>query len=348
MRSALYYPHTELGSIDLLKTSMLLWDKIAYIVPDPSFRPDYEDKLVAEAMELIGEKHYPSDDEKQQAHELIEEFVTSNIPAPFFFRDTERNRRQAYEIYPQKFMPETWRLLRESQLAGSPLANMDVPLSEQTGLAVMSILADCCAGKTRARITDRSAAYATVMSMLRSEKIDGEAGQALEQLVPISLTVLNTDVIPLKPLLELRKKEEGRGGHVMRRLRHRYVDRLSEYAKQLGEPGLRATDQKERMRQFKSDMKDDYAALKSELGGEGRNLLFSKEVYAAAIGVAVAGGVAIATGTLPPEVKNVAMWAGPAASIWGTLGAGNKFIAGRRSVLEKYPMAYIYQLNRAL
>lgn len=39
--------------------------------------------------------------------------------------------------------------------AGNPRANDDYPLAEAAGLSIMSILADCCAGETRARITDQ-------------------------------------------------------------------------------------------------------------------------------------------------------------------------------------------------
>jgi hypothetical protein len=81
MLSAVYYPHTTLhsdtlASERLLKRSLLLWDQLEFIVPDRDFRPRYEDQLIARAMELIGRNHYPSDEEKKQAHEQIEELVT--------------------------------------------------------------------------------------------------------------------------------------------------------------------------------------------------------------------------------------------------------------------------------
>ena len=84
MRSALYYPHTELENVGLLKTALLLWDQLEFIVPDASYGFAYNHKLVAEAVEMIGVKHCPSDEEKKQAHECIEEFATGTLPEPFY------------------------------------------------------------------------------------------------------------------------------------------------------------------------------------------------------------------------------------------------------------------------
>ena len=75
MRSALYYPHTEVKSSSLLKTSLLLWDKLQYIVPSPEYEPYYEDPLVKEAIGLIGEAHFPTAQEKEEAHSQIESLV---------------------------------------------------------------------------------------------------------------------------------------------------------------------------------------------------------------------------------------------------------------------------------
>ena len=44
MRSALYYPHTEIRSVPLLKTAMLLWDHVEFIVPYSGYRPHYKDR----------------------------------------------------------------------------------------------------------------------------------------------------------------------------------------------------------------------------------------------------------------------------------------------------------------
>ena len=165
MRSALYYPHTTIDNVSLVKTALLLWDKLEYIVPSREFHPRHGKRDVQRAMEIIGSARVPTTAEKKEAHTLVEEMVTSNLPPQFYLSQDGKPRRE-YEIYPQKLLDETWHMLRESRLSGALLANSDYPMSEPAGLMVMSILADCCAGKTRTRVTDRGAAYATLAGLL--------------------------------------------------------------------------------------------------------------------------------------------------------------------------------------
>jgi hypothetical protein len=92
MRSALYYPHTEVENAGLLKTALLLWDQLEFIVPYPEYEFSYQDRLVAEAVELVGVKHSPSDEEKKQAHEYIEDFVTQLRRSRFITSNLRRAR----------------------------------------------------------------------------------------------------------------------------------------------------------------------------------------------------------------------------------------------------------------
>ena len=170
MLRALYYPHTQLSTKEpagqrILKRALLMWDKLEFIVPYPNFKSSYSDPLVAEAIELIGENHYPNNEEKKKAHERIEELVTRpQIPDVFYYQGSD-----PYDMYPEKLLPETWRTLTEGKLAGALLPNQDYPLSKQAGLMVMAILADCCAGTTRSRVTDRAQAYAGITNLLADE-----------------------------------------------------------------------------------------------------------------------------------------------------------------------------------
>jgi hypothetical protein len=49
MRSALYYPHTQIKSEHLLKTSLLLWDKVSVIAPWEHYLPNFDNPIAAEA-----------------------------------------------------------------------------------------------------------------------------------------------------------------------------------------------------------------------------------------------------------------------------------------------------------
>lgn len=187
MRSALYYPHTEIRSPELIKSALLLWDQLEYIVPQKNHCPKYKDKWAAAAIELIGKAHCPTDHEKALTEAQIQDFVKRPLP-PCFYYTSARVSKNDYLIYPQKFSYKVWDALREAQLAGPPLppsADSDYPLQEATGLSIMAILADCCAGETFQRVTDRGAAYATLTGLLRegSNKVNRLPKESAEQLV---------------------------------------------------------------------------------------------------------------------------------------------------------------------
>jgi hypothetical protein len=163
MRSTLYYPHTTVKNEDLINTALLLWDRLEYIVPDPFFQPHYKRRDLATAIELVGVQRIPNEHEKQEAHARLKEVVSRKLPPQFYFsRRPEQNAAEHYEIYPEKLLDESWELLRQARISGRLLQNSDYSLSEFGGLLIMSILADCCAGTTRSRITDRGVAYATL------------------------------------------------------------------------------------------------------------------------------------------------------------------------------------------
>jgi hypothetical protein len=162
MRSAMYYPYTEIQSESLMKTSLMLWDRVYVIAPFDGFKPNYASKEAQECFDLIGECHCPSPDEKLRTHELVADFATRRLPESFSYVSKD-SPHEIYDVYPQKFLPETWKLLNEAGLAGPPSRNMVYPTAPFTGLTLMSLLADCCAGDNLARITDRSAAYPSLV-----------------------------------------------------------------------------------------------------------------------------------------------------------------------------------------
>ncbi|HYX23624.1 MAG TPA: hypothetical protein VFC23_05680 [Thermoanaerobaculia bacterium] len=343
MRSALYYPHTTIRSEQLVKTSLLLWDRVEVIVPDPGYKPYYSDRLLARAMEIIGERHYPTDDEKREAHAHIEDFVTRPLPKSFYYIQEGGDHRSDYEIYPQKLFPETWKMLRDAQFAGNPLANDDYPLSVPAGLAIMSVLADCCAGSTRRRVTDRDAAYATLADLLGSgpEEEFENPGTSPEQLVPISLEIVDASEIDLKSLIQFREREEQQGGHHIRDLRHRYVERIEAYVTTLTTVKGKESDEGEIKRQFRDDMRDDLAGLRDALGLARNEVLFSKEMITSAI-VGVGTLASLAFG--PLAIAGMVTIGGAPVTIGGVLGVKNKYLSSRRSILEKHPMAYLLEL----
>lgn len=349
MRSALYYPHTRIQNEELLKTALLLWDQLELIVPDPGYKGIYHDKRIAKAVEMIGVAHFPTEAEKKQAHERIKDFCderTGPLPEAFFYQ-SRKPFDPDFGIYPEKLLDETWTLLKEAKLARrSESYPANISFTTPAGLSIMTILADCCAGKTRSRVTDIGVAYATLTGLLgsrRAAKLSDASSPSDEHLVPITLEVINLGSVGLDKLIDFRERENAGSGHAIRDLRHRYVDRIESYVKKLAATKGSASDQVEIKREFTSDMKDDLAALRDELRFARNDALFSKEMLVSIL--AAVGSVAVAAFGVPFAVPEVVTAGGGVVTVGGLLGVRNKYLASRRSVLEKHPMAYLYEMQ---
>jgi hypothetical protein len=346
MRSALYYPHTEMKRDSLLKSAMLLWDQVEFIVPFEDYKPYYSNEDVREAIELIGVMHYPSKAERRQAHEEIEALVSAPLPASFFLQS--RDPSDQYQIYPQKLMPDTWELLKDARLAGEQLSNADYPLAQHAGLSVMAVLADCCAGETKRRITDRGAAYASLVGRLGSLAL-GRSRQDVandeERVVAVTLKVLDAGAIPLRKLTAFRKLELKESGHSIRLARHRYTDHLEAHVKRLRTIS-RQGDRKELDRVFEQEVRDDLAALREGLKINLKDAIFSKEMLTTF--VVGAGAVAAAAFGAPVRMNDAVTAVGAPVAIGGVLGVRNRFLKARRELLGKHPMAYLYEAKGGL
>jgi hypothetical protein len=104
---------------------------------------------------------------------------------------------------------------------------------------------------------------------------------------------------------------------------------------------VRKSDVQEVQRQFADDMRTDFRQLKDELGFAGRDALYSKEIIIT--GLAAIGAAATWALDVPVHLAGAAMLADFPVTIWGLLGARNKFLGARRTIMEKHPMAYLYE-----
>jgi hypothetical protein len=344
MRAALYFPHTEVKSEQLVRSSLLLWDTVECIVPDLGYRPEYADKKIARAMELIGKKHRPDDSEKLEAHKFVEEFATRQLPEAFYYQKVDAGGED-YEMWPQKFMWETWELLQSMKLTGAALKNADYPTTPAVGLSLMSILAECCAGETRARITDQGVAYATISNMLVDEENDREQQVAYESLVPLTLKLLDISNLPIDKLIAFREREaKESSGHTLTALRHNYLKCIEELAVDLSKL-TRKGDQDERTRVFESDMRTDLKQLTQELWGAKVDVIFSKEAVVSVLAAVTA--VVGAVHGVPLAIPAAASFGGGAVTVGGAVLLGNKYVSNRRATLKKHPMAYLYELSKS-
>jgi hypothetical protein len=206
----------------------------------------------------------------------------------------------------------------------------------------MAIPADCCAGETKRRVTDRGAAYATLVRMLGSTSPDdsqGTVAETEERVVALTLTVLSVDAISLDKLIALRQSERKSGGQDLRKARHNYVDKIEAHLNRLATLE-RPSDRRELERVFEQDVRDD--GLKIAL----KDAIFSKEMLTAF--VVGAGTVAAAVLGTPVTMTDVVTPAGASVSIGGVLGVRNKFFKARKDLLARHPMAYLYEAKGRL
>lgn len=240
MPSALYYPHTTVLDAQLLKTGLLLWDSLECIAPDKAWtsRPKPKDKLLAEASDLILRQHVPSEMERRRAHDEVAAFFNSEASASFAREALKDPRSQQYMLYYEKFGEDTWALLSSRgvlSLQHDPFTT-DVAMPRAVGLLLMSFLADACAGGRKQKITDRVDAYAwleefkaNTLGATYARGLDiGQVTPDYERLVTLSLNILDGRSIPLKRLVDFRKREQRTSGHDYRSFRHRYLRRLTE------------------------------------------------------------------------------------------------------------------------
>jgi hypothetical protein len=332
--------------MNLVKSSLLLWDQVEFIVPDEHYRPHYQSPSVSEAIEFLGVMHRPDLDEKCQAHKKISALISEGLPDSF--RYTSKDPRELYEIYPQKFLPDTWRVLQHAKLAGAPVANSDYPLAEHAGLGVMSILADCCAGQTKRRITDRGAAYASLVGTLASEpadELERQDTEGEERLVGITLSVIDTPSIPIQRLIEFRKQEAKDTSRTLTAARHNYVDKIEAHLKKL--TGLKHKgDRRELDRVFAESVRDDLAALRHGLKVRAKENFLKRETFTAISVIGTAIG-AFALGA-PVVIPGAATIGGAIATIGGVVSAKNKYSKERLELIAKNPMAYVYEAKGGL
>jgi hypothetical protein len=355
MRSAIYYPHTKIRSASLLKSALLLWDEVHIIVPWEWYAIDPSSPDQAAAFEIIGRKLHPSREQKEQVHEIIEDFVRRPLPKGFFL--SPEGGDHEYEMFAHKLLPETWEVLRRSNGARPTRGRLShFSATAAMGLALMNILADCCAGNVFARITDRSDAYASLAGLFSEQDADhmGNIRDELlfefehagdrEVIVPIATETVDADSLTLEQLIALRHQEAKSSGYALRDLRHRFAERIDIEVKALSVVTTEA-EREELKRQFHEEMRDDYAALRDTLRLEANQVLGMKEIVATAL---------IPIGQFVPQLLGVNDGAhaltltATAIAVGGLYSAKSKFAQSRRKILAEHPIAYLYEARGGL
>jgi hypothetical protein len=330
MYSALYYPHSQIRNPQLLKTALLLWDELHFIVPDEYYRADIQDRDQEEAYELIGRKRIPSETEKRDAHVLIEDFVKRGLPDSFRLTASDNDY---YEIYPQKLLYNTWKMLEDAGMVRNQLDHPDQVATKVTGLSLMSILADCCAGEHFARVTDQDSAYAVLAGALLEQEKASVVDVARQELIPIPIKIANLETVPLKKLIDFRKNERNsKTGFT--ELRHRFVDSVNDHAKKLALTTNEA-DHREVKRLYEQQLTNDLRSLRNELNLDAQQVLGSKDFL-----LPVIGSLATFVPILNVPVVGIGL---SIAAIGGLVSLRAKFAQSRSKILQAHPMAYLYE-----
>lgn len=368
MQAALYYPHSSLKDAELIKSALLLWDRVEYIKPDwynatvDTFpgATRAEKKLLDEAVEMIGVGREPTPSEKARAHTEIKKLVKSGLPEWFFFNP--ENPHNNYPMFPDKLLHETWDMLEGENLAGLTPAFKhgegfhDWSMHKSLGLMIMSILAKVCAGTLKRMITDESDAYASWTRCLTQESqgqyggidVAKDIAPEAELLVTTSISVMSAKPLSLKSLVRLRRREIAGKDTILPTLREKYSSRLQTYLDSLQECKT-DTDRTEIERQFKGAMRLDLRQLRHELNIETRKLLWSKDM---------AAGLIFTAGTFLAPYLTATIGVGALGSaispVAGLMGAGAlqrariDYQAAKERVLKDHPMSWLYTAKPSL
>jgi hypothetical protein len=347
--SALYYPHTKAQDPSLLKTALLLWDQLEFIVPYDGFelseprpnQPKADDEHVGTAYKLIARPHVPSDDEKRLVHEQVEELLTSPNGAKFCARKDDTLPGN-YEIYPQKLLADTWEILKSAGLVNESGTTgsfpgygqfQDMVTSKKLGLLLMLYLAQACGGDTRRLITDRSGAYNSLNQALATNvaEVKPPRGNDHERIVTRALRVIDPESISLERLVELRTQEVENNDRRLRTLRRKFLGMADQFAVEL--VAAKQSDISEIERQQDEQMADDLDELKDALKMRASEVLHKKTVWVSML--AAAGAV-------------VAPIAAP-AGIFSILELNEtrlKYKAARRKAMEDHAMSWLFEASQ--
>lgn len=336
MYTALYYPHTVVGDSEVLRSALLLWDRLEFIVPwsEYDLKSKDNDSTVDEALELIGIPKSPSWNEQQEAHKLVEELATSELPNDFLLDDIPTD--DEYLIYPQKFLPETWNILSNAKLAIPDSQGLyeDWVLSKNLGLTMMSILADVCAGTQKRTVTDKTHAYQLLsqsISQLHGGKL-GTVPKNVEKLVTVTLDVVDPNQFSLPELIALRKREVKESGDSLKQLRHNYLNTVDTASKEMA-ACTSESDLEEVLRVFREKMQTDVGNLRDALKLKRDNAILSKEV---GVGLLAVAGMALTPWTLPSGLL----------AIGALIRQSRNYKADRRNAMKDHAMSWVLELSQ--
>jgi hypothetical protein len=234
--SALYFPHVQIDDPELVRSSLLLWDRLYYIAPEREMRP-YDEQTpreLARGLDVIAQAHIPDGREKHDAHQMILKVVDSTPRSAWEQKGIE-DARFGFEMFGGKFMYQTLDELRRRDLGtfvGDDQPVRDFGLRTRLGLTIMAILAACCGRSAGQTFTDRTWDYLEIFKVIRPRRESGLVSKAMspqlvDRLMRASFEVMDLSNVRLERLIQLREKNSSE----FNELRHGYVRVLREFVR---------------------------------------------------------------------------------------------------------------------
>lgn len=330
MQSALYYPFTSPKQESFLKTALFLWDNVDFIVPYADFRPHGNTDDSKEALEIIGRSYVPTEKDKKNAHEELEDLCNGPLPGKLNFELGKPE--QAYDFYPQKLLPETWDMLAESRLARIVGDANDVRQASTKplfGYYMMSILAVCCSQGRKRLVTDENDPYRTLANILVDS--DGQVKDTQEdwheRLIALSLNGPDFAEVSLRKLIDIRKNED----KLLQDLRRKFLNVVDQTVSDICLHAENPNTVRDLIDDFNDTMEKDLRELKRALRRSGTSMLLSKE-----FGFSVLAATAVIP--LEPTLGNI-------FTIGGLIQGWRDYKDRRRKILRDHPSSWLFRVT---
>ena len=347
MDRALYFPHTTPRDKTLLKEALLLWDELEFIIPWEGFVDDHADRETTAALDVIGRPITPSPAAKHRTHNRIEQLVGEGLPRKYLFKPTA----VAAPIYAAKLARETWRMLHDGEMIEGQLrltrgnrSADSYDLAEPLALAIMTILADECAGKTARKVTD--AGYASnAHGAYLTRALGGDLGcvnpDHETHIVELPVPVISLQDVSVAQLTKLRKNES----ELLKELRRNYRSAVDTYIAEISAADTTGDDLRRVTEAFSNRMRGALAELDKAL--DRRNQVVDYSIAGAILpGLAAAAITYVTSSSSLAAALAVGTATGAGAgALFKILGSIPANAEKREEILKKNPAAWLYHVQ---
>jgi len=341
---ALYYPEWGISDPLFLAESLLYWDRLGCIVPDPDFRPNpwHKDQEVLAVLQEANDRFVtplvPTPEQKARAHERIKTFAEHEPPAWCRPKNLAPLHRTIFSAY--KFAPETVQLLRDhGWITQFPQPNkLEIQLiADAAADLVIGALADECSSSSMPPVTDDPGSFSSNCNLVLTElgaqhgisfKKAGVVRPGQEQsdfslllmkIPHLSLEQDRFDIEMLRRVLAAREDPEIDGR------RKAFQRKVDEYLQRMR--AVEAPEMSVMADEFRDELNADLELLKRELRRAGLGALVSKEGIVATVAAAL---------------KGITLDLGIALGLVGELFS---YRTKRREAFEKHWSSWIFSLE---